>query len=75
MKKKVFIITAVLFMMAAVFLTGCASDEMYTLRDEAIEKYKQGSYAEARMLFVCEKCLQPKNAPLASGDGCAASRT
>ena len=30
---------------------------------------------DSKILFVCEKCLQPKNAPRASGDGCAASRT
>lgn len=59
MKKKAFIKAAVLLMTAAVLLTGCASDKMYTLRDEAIEKFEQGSYAEARLLF--EEALSEGN--------------
>lgn len=48
-------------LLAAVIMlfTGCASNKMYTLRDEAIEKYKNGSYAEARELF--EEALSEGN--------------
>lgn len=50
MKKITLEILAVLFCLI-LMITGCASKEMYSLRDEAIEKYNEGSYAEARLLF------------------------
>lgn len=35
----------------AAFLTGCASAELYTLREQAVEAYQQGNYQQAEELF------------------------
>ncbi|MCQ2402068.1 MAG: tetratricopeptide repeat protein [Lachnospiraceae bacterium] len=58
MREYLFKITLLLSAVIMLF-TGCASNKMYTLRDEAIEKYKSGSYAEARELF--EEALSEGN--------------
>lgn len=41
--------TAVLFL--TVLLAGCASNELYTLREQGIQEYQQGNWQKARELF------------------------
>ena len=43
----------------SLLLTGCASSKMYELRDEAVEAFNMGNYAEARTLF--EEALSEGN--------------
>ena len=58
MRKKI-VKAAAALAAAAMLLSGCASEKMYALRDEAIEKYNSGDYQKARGLF--EEALSEGN--------------
>jgi len=41
----------VILILSALFLGGCASKELYILREQAIKEYQQGNYEQAAKLF------------------------